>query len=135
MDVTEEGCEMTTTRELKRFRSIVVLMIYFLVGLHAVRRAIFESLRPPDIAVGVALQVFLTTFCIVDSKCRGKPMLHSFYWIIFFTCPFSVAIYWVWTRGLKGIVSGTLVALTFVIVSAIAFVVTGYLIGREPWLP
>ena len=124
-----------TTRELKRCRSLVILFIYFLIALHAVRRAIFGSLRPADIAVGVALQVFLTTFCIVDSKCRGKPLLHSFYWIIFFTCPFSVAIYWVWTRGLKGIVSGTLVAITFVIVSAIAFAVTGRLIGPEPWLP
>ena len=123
------------TRTLQRCRLLVILFIYFLVTLYAVRRAMFESLRPADIAVGVAFQVFMTTFCIVDSRCRGKPLLHSFYWIIFFTWPFSVPTYWLWTRGLKGIVSGALLALSFIIVSVVAFVVTGYLIGREPWLP
>jgi hypothetical protein len=94
----------------------------------------FEDMRPADIAVTLALQIILTTFCIVDSKCRGKPLLHSFYWIIFFSWPVSVPIYWVWTRGLKGIVTGMLFVISLVVVNLVAFVVTGFLAGGASWL-
>lgn len=131
-----EGASLqkVTTQGLKRRRRFVILFIFFLVALYSVRRAIFDNLLPADLAVGLALQVSLTTFCIVDSRCRGKPLLHSFCWIIFFTWPFSVPVYWVWTRGLKGVLTGTLVLLTFMIVSVIAYVAAAYGIGQEPWL-
>ena len=119
--------------KLRRCRSLVIICIYLLFGLHAVRRAMFEDMRPADIAVTLALQIILTTFCIVDSKCRGKPLLHSFYWIIFFSWPVSVPIYWVWTRGLKGIVTGMLFVISLVVMYVVAFVATGFLAGAEPW--
>ncbi len=114
--------------KLQKCRSLVIVCIYFLFGLHAVRRAMFEDMRPGDFAVILAFQVVVTTFCIVDSKCRGKPLLHSFYWIIFFSWPFSVPIYWVWTRGLRGIVSAALLALAIVAVFEFASEVTWHLI-------
>lgn len=123
-----------TANKLHRCRSLVIICIYLLFGLHAVRRAMFEDMRPADIAVTLALQIILTTFCIVDSKCRGKPLLHSFYWIIFISWPVSVPIYWVWTRGLKGIVSGVLFVISLVVVSVVVFIATGFLAGGETWL-
>ncbi|NOR66858.1 MAG: hypothetical protein GQ528_05840 [Woeseiaceae bacterium] len=125
--------EERAANKLQRCRSLVVVCIYLLFGLHAVRRAMFENMRPADIAVILAFQVIMTTFCIVDSKCRGKPLLHSFYWIIFFSWPLSVPIYWVWTRGLKGIVSGVLFLISLVVVSAVAIAVTDLLVGGESW--
>ena len=122
-----------TTRGLKKRRILIILFTYFLVALHAVRRALFRDLGPPDIAVAVAFQVIMTTFCIVDSKCRGKPLLHSFYWIIFFTWPVSVPIYWIWIRGFKGVVSGMLFVISLAVVSMAAYFVTSYLAGGQTW--
>jgi hypothetical protein len=119
--------------KLQRCRNLIIACIYLLFGLHAARRAMFEDLRPADLAVGLAFQVIITTFCIVDSKCRGKPLLHSFYWIIFFSWPLSVPIYWVWTRSLKGIVLGVFFVISLVVVSVLAFFATGFLTGGEPW--
>ncbi|MHC4702779.1 MAG: hypothetical protein ACYTFQ_19625, partial [Planctomycetota bacterium] len=85
-----------TTRALQRHRTLVIAFIYFVSASWAARRAIFEDLQPADIAVATAFNVTMTTFCIVDSKCRGKPLLHSFYWIIFFSWHVSVPIYWIW---------------------------------------
>lgn len=123
-----------TANKLHRCRSLVIICIYLLFGLHAVRRAMFEDMRPAGLAVIIAFQVIVTTFCIVDSKCRGKPLLHSFYWIIFFSWPVSVPIYWVWTRGLKGVVSGVLFVISLVVVWVTAFIVTWHLTGAKTWL-
>ncbi|UCE47011.1 MAG: hypothetical protein JSW47_15545 [Phycisphaerales bacterium] len=122
-----------TKSGLQKRRNLVIVFIYFLATLSAVRRALFVDLRPPDIAVGVAFQVMMTTFCIVDSKCRGRPLLHSFYWIIFFSWPVSVPIYWIWTRGYKGIFTGVLFVISLVVVFAAAYFVTWYLAGDQTW--
>lgn len=129
VDEKEDSMEGITTRGLKKRRSLVILFIYFLVVLSAVRRAFFRELRPPDIAVTVAFQVVMTMFCIIDSRCRNKPLLHSFYWIIFFSWPVTVPIFWIWTRGFKGIISGTLFAISIFVLFKIVFFMTCHLAG------
>jgi hypothetical protein len=96
--------------------------------------AVFGAIRLPDIAVSLAMSVVMVQFCIVDSRCRGKPLLHSFYWIIFFSWPLSVPVYWLWTRGIRGIIWAALFAISLEAVYIAVLVATGYLVWGALWL-
>lgn len=94
----------------------------------------FEDFQPVDVAISLALSAAMVKFCILDSKYRGDLLLNSFYWIIFFTWPVSVPIYLLWTRGIRGIGWVVLNIILLVVISSVAFGVTGYLIWGESWL-
>jgi hypothetical protein len=120
--------EMTFTalKKLKRPRNLVLACIYFLFALSGIRGALFADPQPADLLVSLAISAAMVKFCSVDSKCRGKPLLNSFYWIIFFTWPVSVPLYWFWTRGIRGIVWAVLFVISLAVVSFTFFWVTVY---------
>lgn len=118
---------------LQRSRNLVLICIYLVFALSAIRSALFGVRRPADLAVALALSIAMVQFCIVDSRRRGKPLLHSFYWIIFFSWPFSVPVYWLWTRGIRGIIWAVLFVISLAAVFATVFVITGYLAWGESW--
>ncbi len=119
---------------LQRSRNLVLICIYLLFALSAIRNAMFGIWRLADLAVALAISIAMVQFCIVDSRCRGKPLLHSFYWIIFFSWPFSVPVYWLWTRGIRGIIWAVLFVISLEAVYITVLVATGYLVWGAPWL-
>ena len=120
--------------KLQRYRSFLLICIYFLFALWSIRRALFESIRLVDLAMSLALSAVMVKFCAVDSRCRGKTLLLSFHWIIFFTWPISVPIYLLCTRGIKGVGWVVLNIILLVLVCSVVFGVTGYLAWGESWL-
>ncbi len=121
-------------KRLQTSRSFIVIYIYFLFALLSFRRALFGGIRLTDVPISLALSAAMVKFCVVDSRCRGEPLLHSFYWIIFFTWPVSVPIYLLCSRGIRGIVSVVLYVISLQVMHIIVFVVTSYLVWGE-WQP
>jgi hypothetical protein len=115
-------------KRLQRSKRFIVIYIYFLFALRSLRRVLFGDIQLTDLPISLALSAAMVKFCAVDSKCRGEPLLHSFYWIIFFTWPVSVPIYLLWSRGIRGIVSLVLYVISLVVMFFIVFVVTYYLV-------
>jgi hypothetical protein len=81
-------------------RTTFVVVIYLLSVLWGAK-SVFEMDPRIRLVFSLALSVFVTQFCIVDSQIRGKPLLRSFHWLIFFTWPISVPIYLIRSRGVK----------------------------------
>ena len=117
----------------KTFKKVVVVFIYLLIALWGVRRALLQEMRPIDLIICVTISFLMVQFCVIDSRIRGKPVLHSFRWMIFFTWPISVPIYLLWSRGVKGIGPTVLYVLSIILTQVLAFHVTGYLIYGEGW--
>ena len=121
-------------KKLRRYRNFLIICIYFLYSLCGVRRALFEGIQFADVAISFVLSAAMVRFCAVDSRCRGKTLLLSFHWIIFFTWPISVPIYLWWTRGIKGIGWVVLNIILLIVMCSVAFSVTGYLMWGDTWL-
>lgn len=73
-----------------------------LSALWGVRHA-FVIDRRIDLLFSVAMAICATLFCIADSRVRGKPLLHSYYWLIVITWPVAVPLYLVFSRDFKRI--------------------------------
>ena len=121
-------------KKLQRYRNFLLICIYFLFSLWSIRRALFEGIQLADLAISFVLSAAMVKFCAVDSRCRGKTLLLSFHWIIFFTWPISVPIYLLWTRGIKGVGWAVLNIILLVVICSVVFNVTGYLAWGELWL-
>ena len=121
-------------KKLRRYRNFLIICIYFLFSLCGVRRALFEGIQFADLAISFALSAAMVKFCAIDSKCRGETLLLSFHWIIFFTWPFPVPVYLLWTRGVKGVGWAVLNIILLIVIYSVAFSVTGYLAWGESWL-
>jgi predicted neutral ceramidase superfamily lipid hydrolase len=108
-------------------RSLVTVCIYFLFALWGLRRAFFADLQPADFIISLVLSAAMVKYCVLDSRWRGKPLMHSYHWIIFFTWPISVPIYLYRTRGIAGIGLVILHTLCLIFVFYAAFALTVYL--------
>lgn len=121
-------------KKLRRYRNFLIIYIYFLFSLWSIRRALYEGIQFADLAISLVLSAAMVKFCAVDSRFRGKTLLLSFHWIIFFTWPISVPIYLLWTRGIKGVGWVVLNIILLVVICSVVFNVTGYLAWGESWL-
>lgn len=104
------------------FRRILVVSAYLLLVLSGIRGMFFHQPQAIDLILSISMSVVIVKYCIVDSKLRGRPLLRSYHWLIFFTWPLSLPIYLLSSRGLaKGFVA-ILLALGGVLISyAVAF--------------
>lgn len=94
---------------------------------------LFENIQRIDIVISFALSAAMVKLCAADARCRGVPLLVSFYWIIFFTWPISVPVYFLWSRGIKGIVTVVLHVISLVAMCIIVIIVIVYLASPESW--
>lgn len=120
--------------KLQRYRSFLLICIYFLFALVSVRGALFEGIQLTDLAISFAISAVMVKFCAVDSKCRGKTLLLSFHWIIFFTWPISVPIYLLCSRDIKGIGWALLNVVLLFLMFSVIFIVTRCLAWGGSWL-
>jgi hypothetical protein len=87
----------------KRAKFLYGIVILFLLMLTSARQAIFQQLLPLDYLIAFVLAGAVVLFCVADASSLNKNIYHSFRWIMFFTWPVAVPIYFVWVRGLKGL--------------------------------
>ena len=121
-------------KKLQRQKNFLLICIYFLFALCNIRRALFEGIQLVDLAISFTTSAAMVKFCVVDSRCRGKTLLRSFHWIIFFTWPVSVPIYLLCSRSIKGIGWAVLNVVLLLLMSSVLFYVTSYLAWGELWL-
>jgi hypothetical protein len=88
---------------IKRAKLLYGILVLFLLVLTSARQTVFQQLLPADYLIFFVLAAAIVLFCVADARSLNKNIYHSFRWIMFFTWPVSVPIYFVWARGLKGL--------------------------------
>ena len=94
--------QVAQTGGILTIRKMVVMLcgLAFFYGIHR------TSNRNPDFATLLlvwAMDVLTIFICARDAQNRGRVLLHSYRWIMFFTWPLSIWVYYGWCRGLKGL--------------------------------
>lgn len=79
---------------------IILCGLAFLLGL---RNVLAEEQHPTNLLLVWAMDILTIMICAQDAKQRGRVLLHSYRWIMFFTWPISILVYYVLCRGLKGL--------------------------------
>ena len=117
----------------RRHRFVLVLAMYLL----AAGGNMIVVLRPEELLVRLLLPVamcsIMTYWCVVDSRMRGSPIVHSLHWIIFFTWPIAVPIYLIRSRGLRGLGLALLHTIGLYAATMAAYLLTGYVRYGEEW--
>ena len=122
-----------TTSVQERLRHVLGFSLYCLAVVWSLIEVRYPISGVPYLLFAAAFAVTMTYWCIVDSRVAGRPILHSFYWLIFLLWPIAVPIYLIWARGLRGLGFALLHAIGLLGVSFIAYQVTGYLIYGNLW--
>ncbi len=117
----------------RRLRSLLGASLYILAALWGVYLISFPGNGPLYLLFVVMFSVTMTYWCIVDGRNAGRPILHSFYWLIFFLWPIPVPIYLVWARRLKGLGFAMLHAIGVYGACFVAYNVAGYLAYGNIW--
>ena len=88
------------------FRRVLVLSGFLLFVLAVVRGYMLVEPGLVDVFLSIALAVIAVKFCIVDYRMRGRTLVRSYHWLIFFTWPMALPVYLLCSRGIgKGIVA------------------------------
>ncbi len=111
-------------------RRLLVALFYVLAALWGVRLA-FVVDRRIDLLFSVAMAICATLFCIADARVQGKPLLHSYYWLIVITWPVAVPLYLVFTREFRRIWRIALYILAWFVVQFLSYSIV-YLIVSAP---
>ncbi len=106
------------------FRRALVISGFLFFVLAAIRGMLYDQPRIGDLVLSVATGAVVVKFCIVDYRVRGRTLLRSFHWLIFFTWPFALPIYLLWSRGVARGMLAVLLLLAGAFVSyAVAFTI------------
>jgi hypothetical protein len=127
-----ESSQVYSGGSRKTVRRILVTCLYLLVTVSGMVQAI----RPQSVVIALLWVMFASTvtyWCVVDSRAAGRPILQSLHWIIFFTWPIAVPIYLIFSRKLRGLGIAFLHAICLLVVTNLAFHISGYLVYGELW--
>ena len=117
----------------RKLRGIVLLNFYLLAAANGATQAF----QPRGGMVGVVFAIMaasLATYgCVVDARIIGRPIVQSVHWIMFFTWPLAVPIYFIYSRRLRGVVLLILHGVGLVAVSNAAFYLAWYLAYGDVW--
>jgi len=111
----------------ERMRFVLGLSLYALAALWGMVQVPYPIGGVPYLLFVLALASTMTYWCIVDGRVAGRPILYSFYWLIFFLWPLAVPIYLVWARRLRGLGFALLHAVGLFGVNFLAF-------HLDPWI-
>ena len=111
-------------------RNLLPSYVCFLIAVSGVRAAVTPGTET-DFALSLALGMTVALCCVVDGRALRRPMVPSFHWVIMFTWHVSAPIYLIWSRGLAGLAVALILAITFIVMYAIAFNIT-YMLLHAP---
>ena len=104
------------------WRRILIASGFVLFVLSGVRASFMEDPQLVDVFLSIAMCAIAVKFCIVDYRLRGRTLLRSYHWLIFFTWPFTLPVYLVCSRGIgKGIVAIMLALIGVCVASAMGW--------------
>jgi hypothetical protein len=86
-----------------RQRKLLGISLYGLAALWGFNLILFPGNGAAYWLFGVGFSATMSCWCIADGRVAGRPILRSFYWLIYFLWPIAVPIYLIWARGLKGL--------------------------------
>ena len=124
---------MTNRDSQTAFRRDVGVSLYLAVTAWGAVSAVWPDNALVYMLFWAVVSCTITTWCVVDSRILGCPILHSFHWLIFFTYPIAVPIYLVWSRRLRGLGIAVLHAVGLTVCSAAAFNAAGYALYGAQW--
>src|SRR5271157_2809879 len=117
----------------KRLRRILGLSLYALAVVWGLVQFCYPIDQVLYLLFAATFAFTITYWCIVDGRIAGRPILHSFYWLIFFLWPLAVPIYLIWARRLRGLGFALLHAIGLYGVCFLAFHLAGCLIYGNAW--
>jgi hypothetical protein len=117
----------------QRVRRVLGVSVYILVAASSLFHVFHPERDRLDLVLGLAFSVTMTYWCIVDSRIAERPVLRSFYWLIFFLWPIAVPIYLVWSRKLRGLGFVLLHFTGLCVVNIVVYNLAGYLAFGNAW--
>lgn len=114
-------------------RLVLVVAMYLVTAVGNV----IAVLRPEGVLIRLMLSLALCSivayWCVVDSRLRGFPIVHSLHWIIFFTWPIAVPIYLIWSRRLRGLGLAFVHGIGLYAACLATYHLTGYIAYGAEW--
>jgi hypothetical protein len=86
-----------------RLRRSCLAGLYLLAATSGLMQGLIPETGIPEYLISILFCVEATGWCVIDSRILGHPLLPVLRLIIFLTWPFSVPIYLVWSRGMRGV--------------------------------
>lgn len=83
-----------------RWMLVILCGLAFLYG---VQYALDENPDIVDLLLVWGMDVVTILICARDARRRGRVLPHGYRWVMFFTWPLSILVYYVWARGFKGL--------------------------------
>jgi hypothetical protein len=97
--MAEQTKQSVSVLTIRRMLIILCGLAFFL----GVRYSLTVERHPADLLLVWAMDILTIFICAQDARQRGRILLHSYRWIMFFTWPISILVYYILCRGLKGL--------------------------------
>jgi len=81
----------------------MVLMLCGLALLYGVHYTLNNDPDLIDLLLVWSMDVLTILICARDARNRGSVLPHAYRWVMFFTWPLSIWVYYGWCRGFKGL--------------------------------
>ncbi len=112
----------------KWLKTNLLISAYALFSVMQLLAIYTPSRRLLGIVIGVMFVSALIGWCITDARIEGKPILHSLYWIVFFTWPVAVPICLMRSRGIRGLGLAALHAFGLIGTATLVVIAVRYLV-------
>jgi hypothetical protein len=87
-------------RLTNRLMIIALCLLFIILG---IREMIIGDIGLADLFLVWFIDILMIYVCICDARQNDRVILQSFRWIMFFTWPLSIIIYYVWYYRFKGV--------------------------------
>jgi hypothetical protein len=113
----------------RRYRTYLIVLVYLTMAIMGIRLGYYQYIsRGRELVYSLALALFLTEICIVDSRIVGKPLSIFSYWLVFMFYGYAVPICIIRARGKFGLVIVAAHLIGLILVSTISFLTTDFLV-------
>lgn len=110
-----------------RVMLVILSGLCFMLG---IRLTLTENAHPMDWILLWVIDIMMIYLCVRDARREGRGILNIFRAIMFFTWPISIAVYWVWFRGWKGLLLVLLWGTVFLVLCSAGGFLAEYIIMR-----
>ena len=115
--------EVIIKKKNKRNFYLLIVCVYLLFVLMAMRQAVGIPPDPWDLLLGFTMAVVAVILCITDARLMGKPLNRFTYWLIFFLWPVALLICLIRSIGLRGLGIFALHSVAIIILGTVILVI------------
>ena len=92
-----------TQVQLKWLQRYLLLVLYLLFAFMAAAQALQPGNGLVHALASVTVCAVLARWCLIDAQLKGRLVVTSFHWLLFWLWPVAVPLYLLWSRGLWGL--------------------------------